>query len=215
MTPIRVLIADDHPVFRFGLRALLTAEPTTVCVGEATNGQEALDFVAREEPDVVLMDLTMPGLGGIDALASLRVSNPYLAVIVLTMQDDAPALAMAMRAGARGYLVKGASATEIVQAIHLVVQGSVVVGQQVADALSTAMILIGEDQRYPFPELTPRERDVLRLVAMGQTNTAIADALYLSPKTVRNHLSIILQKIDVTDRNAAIVKARSAGIGTA
>jgi DNA-binding NarL/FixJ family response regulator len=209
---IRVLIADDHPVFRFGLRALLTAEPTTQLVGEAANGNDAIELADSIQPDIILMDLSMPGLGGLDAIRVICHRHPEIGIIVLTMQVDADALVDAMRAGSRGYVVKGATTAEIVQAIHTVHGGGVVFGQQVAQV---ALSRFDRDTRpidQPFPELTQREREILVLVAAGKTNAAIADALFLSPKTVRNHVSIIFHKLDVGDRGAAIVKARSAGL---
>jgi DNA-binding NarL/FixJ family response regulator len=212
---IRVVIADDHPAFRSGLRFMLTAAEGIEVVAEATTGAEALDAVARERPDVVLMDLNMPQLSGIEATRLLTDQHPDVAVLVLTMlEEDEPVFA-AMRAGARGYLLKGAGLDEIERAVRAVAGGDAIFGPAVA-ARITQFFAAG--QRAPartpaFPELSDREREVLELLADGRTNPEIARALFLSPKTVRNHVSAVFAKLQVADRAHAIARARDAGLG--
>ncbi len=209
---IRVLIADDHPVFRFGLRALLTGEPDMDIVGEATTGQEAVTLALQHRPDVVLMDLNMPGLNGMDATRRIRAQAPEVAVLVVTMFDDDSVFA-AMRAGARGYLLKGAEAEETLRAIRAVAHGEAIFSPAVADRIMTYFAQMARHPaRMAFPELTLREREVLVLIAKGLTNQAIAERLVLSEKTVRNHVSNIFAKLQVADRAAAILRAREAGM---
>lgn len=212
---IRVLIADDHPMFRHGLRAALADAPGIEVVGEASDGPGAVSGAAELTADVVLMDLNMPG-GGIDATRQLTAGRPGTAVLVLTMFDNDESLFTAMRAGAHGYLVKGAEREEIIRAIEAVAAGEVVFGAGVAArALAFfAAAPAGGRAARPFPELTDREVEILQLIAQGRGNLDIARQLYLADKTVRNHVSNIFAKLQVTDRPQAIVRAREAGLGT-
>jgi DNA-binding NarL/FixJ family response regulator len=210
--PIRVLIADDHPLFCDGLAALLTDGPGTDLAGVATSGAEAIELAREIQPDVVVMDLHMPGMNGIEATRRIVSGCPDPAVLVLTMFDDDGSVLSALRAGARGYLLKGASAEQIRCAIHAVANGEIIFGGQ----LATRMIACFTDAAAPpppFSQLTAREHQVLELLALGRANSAIATRLSLSPKTVRNHVSNILAKLQVTDRAQAIIQARDAGMG--
>ncbi|MDP9379092.1 MAG: response regulator transcription factor [Chloroflexota bacterium] len=213
MSPIRVLIADDHPVFRFGLRALLAAEPATEVVGEATTGDEAIDLAAALQPDIVLMDLNMPGPNGIEATRRIAQQHPRIGILVVTMFDDDSVFA-ALRAGARGYILKGSEGEETLRAIRAVAHGEAIFSPTIARRLMQHFAVTGRGaSAYPFPELTEREHEVLDLMAQGYTNTAIAERLYMSPKTVRNHVSIIFSKLQVSDRTQAAIRAREAGLG--
>ena len=213
MERIRILVADDHPVFRYGLRALLSAEPTTEVVGEATTGEEAIARASSLQPDVILMDLNMPGINGIEATRRILETAPHISILVLTMSDDDISIFAAMQAGARGYLLKGAEGEETVRAIHVVSSGEAIFSPAIARRL---MQYFGAPRPAAlprvFPELTERERELLMLIAQGYTNTAIAEKLVLSPKTVRNHVSNIFSKLQVADRAAAIIRARDAGL---
>ena len=213
--PVRVVIADDHPMFRYGLRAVLDAAEEVTVVGEATDGQQLLAVVDQTRPDVVLTDLAMPGLDGAAATRRLLDRHPQLGVLALTMHDDDQALFGALRAGARGYLLKGADKAEILRAVLAVAAGEAVYGAAVARRI--VEFFTGAQQRYGaqvFPELTAREREVLELVAAGLGNHEIARRLVLSEKTVRNHVAAILLKLEVADRAAAVAKARDAGLGS-
>jgi DNA-binding NarL/FixJ family response regulator len=212
MDPVRVLIADDHPVFRNGMRALLTSLPEMVVVGEATTGPEVIALAAAEQPDVILMDLQMPGIGGIEATRQILNTSPHIHILVVTMFEDDESIFTALRAGARGYVLKGASPHEIVQALAAVANGAAIfspaIAQRVLDFFaaprSSAPIL---------PELTDREREILALIVQGHTNQSIANRLVLSLKTVQNHVSNIFSKLQVVDRAHAILRAREAGLG--
>ena len=210
MRPLRVLVVDDHPIFRDGLRTALRTESVEV-VGEAANGAEAMDLAARSKPDVVLMDLQMPGQSGIDATRAITAGNPDVAVLVLTMTEDPDAVFAAIRAGARGYLLKGADRQELLRAIHGVAAGEAIFGPGVAERLLGAFAA-DSAPAPPLPALTDREREVLVLVTEGYTNTAIARRLVVSPKTARNHVSNILTKLHAADRNDAARLAREAGL---
>jgi DNA-binding NarL/FixJ family response regulator len=214
--PIKVLLADDHPMFRYGLRAALADVDDLVVAGEAADGRTATAQAEELGVDVVLMDLDMPGMNGIDAIRELRRRAPGVAVLVLTMFDNDESLFTAMRTGARGYLVKGAEQEQIVRAVRAVVAGEVVFGAGIAEralAYFTAAPESGRAAR-PLPELTDREMGVLRLVADGLNNAEIARRLFLSEKTVRNHVSSIFAKLRVDDRSQAIVRARRVGLGS-
>jgi len=213
MDSIRVLIADDHVLFRDGLRALLRAAPETELVGEATTGDEAMTLAASLQPDVILMDIQMPGIGGVEATRQIVHASPHIAVLVVTMFGDDPSVFAAMRAGARGYLLKGATHAELLRAIQVVSSGEAIFSPDIARRL---MAYFASMQLRPppplFPELSEREREILMLIAQGSTNAEIAARLVLSPKTVRNHVSNILSKLQVADRAEAILRARDAGL---
>ena len=214
--PIRILIADDHPVFRFGLRALLEAQSDIVVVGEAESGAAAVQMAQSLRPDVVLMDINMPGLNGIEATKQIMASAtpPRTAVLIITMFDD-DTVFTAVRAGARGYLLKGAQGDETLRAIRAVANGEVIFSPGVAAQMMDffARGVPGVSYAMPFPELTPREREILGLLAQGLSNSAIAEKLVLSPKTVRNQVSTIFGKLQVASRSEAIIKAREGGLG--
>jgi DNA-binding NarL/FixJ family response regulator len=213
-TPLRVLLADDHPVFRKGLSALLTSLPGTTVVGEAAGGEEAVALAASSAPDVVVMDLNMPDLNGVEATRRILAERPTTMVLVLTMSEDDESVFAAMRAGARGYLLKGSDTDEVLAAITAVARGEAIFGRTVAQrilAFLTRPLSVFDTQL--FPELSPREREVLDLLAAGVSNADIAKRLYLSPKTVRNHVSSVFSKLQVADRAQAIVRARAAGLG--
>jgi DNA-binding NarL/FixJ family response regulator len=213
MEPIRILVADDHPVFRFGLRALLAAEPDFVVVGEATTGEEALALAESLQPDVILMDVNMPDLNGIEATRRALEVSPGIGVLIITMFEDDASVFAAMRAGARGYLLKGAAGEETIRAIRSVSEGEAIFSPSVAKRLIQYFSAPPVAQAPLFPELTEREREVLQLIAQGYTNAAIAEKLTLSPKTVRNHVSNIFGKLQVAGRAEAIIRARDAGMG--
>lgn len=214
---IRVLIADDHPFFRDGLRVLLEATLDTELVGEATDGDEVVALASESGPDVVLMDLRMPGLGGIEATRKVLEENRGIAVLVVTMVEDDDSVFAAMRAGARGYLLKGADKDEMLLAIRAVARGEAVFGPGIARRLihyfSSPTPASSRTPRSIFPELTDREREILDLVAAGKNNREIAETLFLSLKTIRNYVSNIFTKLQVADRAQAIVRAREAGLG--
>ena len=212
--PIRILIADDHPIFRFGMRTLLTALPDFTVVGEAVTGEEAIQLTETLLPDLVLMDLNMPGMNGIDATAHIHTQHRHTAILIVTMLDDDSVFA-AMRAGARGYLLKGADPVETLRAIRAVAGGEAIfspsVAQRVMDYFAHSLVVPAH--AAALPDLSEREREVLTLIAQGLTNTAIAEHLVLSPKTVRNYISEIYSKLQVTDRAQAMLRARESGLG--
>ena len=216
MESIRVLIADDHPVYRDGLRILLDSLPDAEVVGEAATGEEAVDSAMSLQPDVILMDLQMPGINGIEATRRILNATPHIGVLVLTMFEDDDSVFAAMRAGARGYLLKGADQQEILRAIRSIANGEAIFAPAIAQRLIN--FFANPNPPVPpqsFPELTEREREILGLIAQGDSNTEIADRLSLSQKTVRNHVSNIFSKLQVVDRAQAIVRAREAGLGKA
>lgn len=210
--PTRVLVADDHPIVRNGLAALLESRADAELVGVAEDGQTAIDLALALRPDVVVMDLHMPGLSGAEATRQLTEAAPSIAVLILTMFDDDDSLFDAVRAGARGYVLKGADQTEIMRAILEVAGGGVIFGPSVARRVLATVAGKPDDTR-PFPHLTHREHDVLRLLADGLDNHAIAARLGLSNKTVRNYVSMVLVKLGVDDRASAMITARDAGLG--
>ena len=211
--PIRVLIVDDHAPFRAGLRALLTSVPDMEVAGEAENGDDAIREADKLQPDVILMDIQMPGMNGIEATRLIYQSSPHIGVIVLTMFEDDDSVFAAMRAGARGYLLKGADQAEILRALHSVGSGEALFGPGIARRLINFFNQVQPQAQNPFPELTEREREVLEMIARGSNNAEIASALTLSQKTVRNHVSNIFNKLQVADRAQAIIRARDAGLG--
>ena len=207
---IRVVVADDHPMYLLGLAAVLEQADDIHVVARASDGNQLLAAVGRHTPDVVVTDLTMPGLDGFAAIQRLRATTPATGVIVLTMHEDDESVFAALRTGALGYLVKGADSAEIVRSVRAVAAGEAVYGASVARRiLAFHSGALGGD---PFPDLTPREREVLGELASGARNHEIAVRLGLSDKTVRNHVSGILMKLQVPDRTAAAIKARDAGI---
>ncbi|WP_322920364.1 response regulator transcription factor [Nocardioides renjunii] len=212
MSPIRVVLVDDHPVVLGGLRALLESLPDFEVVGTATDGEAGVREVVLTKPDVVLMDIRMPGIDGLDATRRIRERASGVPVLVLTMFDDDDTVFGAMRAGAQGYLLKGADQAEIDRAIRAVVAGEAIFSPGVAQRV-LGYFAVPPPVAEPFPELTAREREVLDLMAAGERNQAIADRLFLSPKTVANHISSIFVKLAVADRSAAIVRARREGLG--
>ena len=212
-TPIRLVVADDHPVVRDGLRALIEATPGIELLGEATTGDEAIEIARRVRPDVVLMDLAMPGRNGIEATREIASNGWASAVLILTMFADDESIFAAMRAGARGYLLKDAGHDEMRRAIEGVGSGEAIFGAGVAQRMVGFFARARELGVQPFPELTDREREVLAEIARGAGNATIAQHLGISVKTVRNHVSTILSKLMVVDRAQAIVRAREAGLG--
>jgi DNA-binding NarL/FixJ family response regulator len=211
--PIRILIADDHPGFRSGLAALLATIPGVVVHGQAETGDAAATMALDLQPDVVLMDLNMPGLDGIAATRRIVDSNPHIAVLVLTMADNDASVFDALRAGARGYLLKGADRAELSRAIRAVASGEAIFGPDVAGRLMAFFAAPSTSRPAAFPELSDREHEILELVARGLSNQQIVDRLVISPKTVRNHVSNIFGKLQVRDRAQAVVRAREAGLG--
>ena len=214
MDPMRVLVADDHTLFREGLTALLASVPDVEVVGQAATGSQVVEMAESLLPDIILMDLQMPGMNGIEATRAVLHATPHVGVIVLTMFEDADSVFAAMRAGARGYLLKGADQAEVVRALRAVSSGEALFSPAIARRLVDYFShLQSPREGGAFPELTEREREVLDLLAHGWTNAEITTQLKLSPKTVRNHVSNILSKLQVVDRSQAIVRAREAGFG--
>jgi DNA-binding NarL/FixJ family response regulator len=213
MELVRVLISDDHPHFRDGLRALLLSAPDLEVVGEAGDGEEAISLAAELQPDVILMDLNMPGVGGIEATRRILRTSPHIAVLVISMFEDDDSVFAALQAGARGYLLKGALKAEILRSIRAVTSGEAIFGPTIAKRLMQYFATPRPTAPEAFPELTDREREVLALIARHETNPEIAKKLHLSPKTVRNHVSNIFTKLQVADRAQAIIRAREAGLG--
>lgn len=212
--PIHILIADDHTLFRDGLKALFASLPDTEVVGEAATGTETVALAEKLQPDVVLMDIQMPGLNGIEATRRIVQTSPHIGIIVVTMFEDDDSVFAAMRAGARGYVLKGADQEEMLRTIQAVARGEALFGPAIAVRLQSyfAAPRPGAPPEA-FPDLTERERELLALLAQGFNNAEIARQLHISIKTVRNHCSNIFSKLQVADRAQAIVRARNAGLG--
>jgi DNA-binding NarL/FixJ family response regulator len=213
MDGVRVLVVDDHQLFRDGLRALIDSAPDCELVGEATTGEEAVRLALELQPDVILMDVKMPDMDGIRATRQIVGTSPHIGILVLTMLEDDNSVFAAMRAGAQGYLLKGAGHDEMLRAIRAVAGGQAIF----SPAIATRMMDFFNTMRPTkapdvFPELTNREREVLGLIARGSNNSEIARELVISPKTVSNHITNILSKLQVADRAEAIIKAREAGL---
>lgn len=210
---IRVLIVDDHPIFRFGVLTLLKVEPTTEVVGEAADGADAIAKASLLHPDVILMDINMPGINGIDAIKLILAEHPAIRILVLTMFNDDDWVFTAMRAGALGYLLKGAEATETIRAITVVHTGEAIFSPMIAQRI---MHYFGRSHASnvlnTFADLTKREHEVLTLIAQGYTNQAITETLVLSPHTVRNYITSIFSKLQVKSRTEAIKRAKEEGL---
>jgi DNA-binding NarL/FixJ family response regulator len=213
---IRILIADDHTLFREGLTAILGAAPDTEVIGEAAGGQEAVAQASNLSPDVILMDIMMPGMNGIEATTLILKQNSEIGIIVLTMLEDDDSVFAAMCAGARGYILKGADKDEVLKTIRAVAAGEALFGPTIAKRLTHFFQSAGSKGRIKsrsFSELTDRETEILELIAQGCNNAEIAQRLCITQKTVSNHISNIFNKLQVSDRAQAIVKARQAGFG--
>ena len=214
MDKLRILIAEDSAPFRQGLRSLLQSVDDFEVAGEATTGAEAIQLANQLQPDVILMDIQMPGINGIEATRRIIYTSPHISILMLTMFEEDESVFAALRAGARGYLLKGALKAELVRAIHGVAGGEAIFGLAIAKRL-IQYFSMPRPAALPqaFPELTEREREILDLIAQHHTNMEIAERLSLSPKTVRNHVSNIFTKLQVADRAQAIIRAREAGLG--
>lgn len=215
MTKIKLIIVDDHKLFREGIKALLAVTDDIEIVGEAEDGATAMKRIRELEPDVILMDINMPGLNGIRVTEQILAQHPQTRIIMLTMLEDDASIFHAMRAGARGYLLKGAEPEEVLSVIRAVAEGQALFGPAIATRLMNYFKELGAKPAVSgvlFPELTEREVDVLRLIAQGLNNQEIAHKLVLSPKTVRNHITNIFSKLQVAGRAQAIVRAREAGL---
>lgn len=211
---LRIVVADDHPLYRRGLAAVLDAQDGWQVVAEVDTGVEAVTATHATQPDIVVMDLNMPELDGIEATRRIVTTSPHVGVLVLTMYDDDASVFAAMRAGARGYLLKGADQTEIVRAVAAIASGEAIFGPTVARRIMEFFTAPRpRSTEIVFPELTAREHEVLDLIAAGRSNADLSKILVLSPKTVRNHVSNIFAKLQVADRSEAIVRAREAGLG--
>ena len=210
--PFGVMVADDHQLFRDGLRSLVMAMPDAELVGEAADGVEAVALADSSRPDVVVMDLRMPRLDGIEATRRILASHADARILVVSMLDDDASVFAAMRAGARGYVLKGAGHEEVTAAIRSVQRGEAIFGAGIAARMANYFAHLTPTVEDSFPELTKTERDVLRLLAEGLQNAQIAERLFLAPKTVRNNVSSILTKLNVADRTEAALRARDAGV---
>lgn len=215
MDSITVLIVDDHLPFRAGLRALLESTADVTVVGDVGSGDEAILLAAKLQPDVILMDIQMSAMNGIEATRRILITSPHIAILILTMFEDDDFVFAALRAGARGYLLKGTMKADLLRAIQSVANGEAIVGAGIARRLMSYFAEVKKPAAllYAFPELTEREREVLRMIANHLTNSEIAEKLRISLKTVRNHVSNIFNKLQVVDRTQAILRAREAGFG--
>jgi DNA-binding NarL/FixJ family response regulator len=214
MACVRIVLADDHPLVRSGLRALVLAADDLDVVGEAATGEEAVTLAASLQPDVIVMDLRMPGLNGIEATRRIMQAHPQIHILVVTLFEDDDSLFAALRAGARGYILKDANEVEVLRAIRAVSGGEAIFSSTMAERLIASVITPGPPHTpVPFPDLTDREREILTLIAQGRSNTEVSQCLVISPKTVRNYISSIFSKLQVADRAHAIIRAREAGLG--
>jgi DNA-binding NarL/FixJ family response regulator len=211
--PIRVLVVEDHPLFRKGVIALLDAVPDMAVVGSVGSGEEAVAAARELRPDVVLMDLQLPGISGIEATRAIVEADPDVRVLVLSLFEDDDSVFLALRAGARGYVLKDADEDELTGAIRAVARGEAIFSQAVAGRV-LAFFAQPRPVAKVFPELTDREREILGMIAQGHPNPSIARALFLSPKTIANYVSAIFAKLQVADRAEAMIRAREAGLGT-
>lgn len=214
METLRILIADDHPLFRHGIAALLKAEADFEVIGEATNGKEVIDLATTLQPDVVIMDIHMPEINGIEATRRILFTSPSIRILIVTMFEDDGSVFTAMKAGARGYVLKDMQKADMLRAIRSVGRGEAIF----SPAIATRLLHFFSEPRQTtpaqlFPELTEREREILDLIAQGLNNTDIAKKLVLSPNTVRNYVSNIFSKLQVADRAQAIIRAREVGMG--
>lgn len=214
MEQLRVLIADDHPIFRHGVQTLLASAPGLTVAGEAHTGQEAIDLADSLQPDIILMDVQMPQVDGIEATRRILAANPQVRILMVTMFEDDASVFTAMKAGARGYVLKDADKPDMLRAISAVGNGEAIfspaVASRVLDYFTAPRLAQGA---VAFPELTQREREILNLIAQGHGNQDIARRLVLTHSTVRNYVSSIFSKLQVADRAHAIVRARQAGLG--
>ena len=219
ISPIRVLLVDDHALFRDGLRAIFMAVTDIQIIGEAASGEEAIRQARTLQPEVILMDIQMDGMNGIDAAKRILSERPDTHIVMLTMLEDSDSLFAAMVAGAKSYILKGARRADVLKTIRAVADGEVLFGAAIAGRVSQFFQNLDEPtpRKLPsssvFPELTYRERDILGLIASGHNNHEIAERLGIASKTVSNHISNIFNKLQVADRAQAIVKAREAGLG--
>jgi DNA-binding NarL/FixJ family response regulator len=214
MDRIHVLIADDHPLFREGMHGLLDSVAETEVVGEATTGAEAITQAKALQPDVILMDIKMPGVNGIEATRQIVAASPHISILMVSMLEDDESVFAAMRAGARGYVLKGANQAEILRAIRAVASGEAIFGPGIAKRVLGFFAAARPNvPARVFPELSERERELLALIAQGRANQEIAEQLGLTLKTVRNHVSNIFSKLQVADRAQAVIRAREAGLG--
>lgn len=213
MAPIEVLIADDHPLFRKGMRTLLDSMPETDVIGEATSGQQAVEMALALKPDLILMDLKMPGGGGLSAIGQLSQHMPDARILVVTLFEDDESVFTALKAGARGYVLKDADEDEMMRAIQAVAQGEAIFSPAIASRLMDYFTATKTSPHAEaFPDLTEREREILALISRGRSNSEIAEELSISLKTVRNHASNIFNKLQVADRTQAAIRAREAGL---
>jgi DNA-binding NarL/FixJ family response regulator len=210
---VRVLVVEDHPLFRKGVVALLDAVEALAVVGTAGSGEEAVERIGELAPEVVLMDLQLPGMSGIEATRAIVGARPGVAVLVLTLFEDEESVFLALRAGARGYVLKDADEEELIAAVRAVHRGEAIFSRAVAERV-LAYFAAPRPAPKVFPSLTDREREILGLIAQGRSNPAIARELFLSPKTVANYVSAIFAKLQVADRAEAMIRAREAGLGT-
>ncbi len=216
---LHIVLADDHPLFRHGLAALLKAYPDFQVIGEATSGEEVVERAAQLQPDVILMDIQMPGLNGIEATRRIMHTSPNIRILIVTMFEDDASVFAAMRAGARGYIVKDAQKDDILRAIRAVGRGEAIFSPTIAARLLEFFASAQQQSartipQQVFPELTEREREILELIAQGKSNTEIANTLVLGHNTVRNYVSNIFSKLQVVDRAQAIIRARESGFGS-